>query len=118
MHPEPRAHTGRLIFGADLTRVPDGDGLWQQRHAPGLAPDVLDALHHALSHALTPMQREAVEAFFFEGLSQAQIAARCGVSQQVIHRRLHGDLRGGRRIGGALSRLRHALIAHLGDAHP
>lgn len=111
MHDEPRRRPGRLIFGADLSRVEDGQGLWQQERADALAPDVLDALRHALAHALTPLQREAVEAFFFEGLSQGEIAERAGVSQQVIQRRIYGTQRRGHRIGGALSRLRTALLA-------
>lgn len=63
----------------------------------------------ALDRALTAKQREAVELFFFEGLSQSAIARRLGVSQQVIQRRLHGARRRGAIIGGALPRLRAAL---------
>lgn len=65
-------------------------------------------LRQALA-ALTPKQREAVELHFFEGLSQGAIARRLGISQQVIQKRLHGVQRRGRRIGGALPRLRSVL---------
>jgi len=41
--------------------------------------------------------------------SQSEIARRLGVSQQVIDKRLHGATRDGRRIGGALARLRTEL---------
>lgn len=68
-------------------------------------------VRHAVSTALTDKQREAVELFFFEGLSQPEIARRLGVSQQVIDKRLHGATRDGRRIGGALAKLRVALAA-------
>ncbi len=71
-----------------------------------------DAVRHAVSTALTEKQREAVELFFFEGLSQSEIARRLGVSQQVIQKRLFGVPRRGMVVGGALARLRQVL-AHL-----
>lgn len=70
------------------------------------------AVRHAVSTALTEKQREAVELFFFEGLSQSEIARRLGVSQQVIQKRLFGAPRRGTVVGGAIARLRAAL-AHL-----
>jgi len=66
------------------------------------------AVREALGQ-LTPKQRQAVELFFFEGLSQGDIARRLGVSQQVISKRLYGDRRSGRVVGGALAKLRAAL---------
>jgi len=67
-----------------------------------------EAVREALE-LLTFKQRQAVELFFFEGLSQGDIARRLGVSQQVISRRLYGDRRAGRQVGGALAKLRAAL---------
>ncbi|MGZ3417483.1 MAG: sigma factor-like helix-turn-helix DNA-binding protein [Polyangiales bacterium] len=76
-------------------------------------PEDLDhAVRHAVSTALTEKQREAVEMFFFEGLSQSEIARRLGVSQQVIQKRLYGVSRRGVIVGGAVAKLREAL-AHL-----
>ncbi len=68
-------------------------------------------VRHAVATALTGKQREAVELHFFEGLSQSEIARRLGVSQQVVEKRLHGATRGGRRVGGALAKLRVALAS-------
>ncbi len=70
---------------------------------------MLAALAEALHTALTERQRQAVRLYYFEGLSEAAIARQLGVSQQVVHRRIHGARRGGRRIGGALARLRAVL---------
>lgn len=67
------------------------------------------ALHEALATALTDKQREAVEAFFFEGLSQGEIARRLGVSQQVVQKRIYGAGRNGKTVGGALRKLRDVL---------
>ena len=71
-----------------------------------------EAVRQAVENALTPKQREAVELFFFEGLSQSEIGRRLGVSQQVVQKRLYGVRRGGVTIGGAVARLREVL-AHL-----
>lgn len=71
-----------------------------------------EVVRHAVETALTDKQREAVELFFFEGLSQSEIARRVGVSQQVIQKRLYGANRGGVLVGGAVARLREVL-AHL-----
>ncbi len=78
------------------------------------------AVRRAVETALTEKQREAVELFFFEGLSQSEIARRLGVSQQVVQKRLHGANRGGVVVGGALARLREVLspLVASGDRSP
>jgi RNA polymerase sigma-70 factor (ECF subfamily) len=68
-----------------------------------------EALRQAITRALTPRQREAVELHFLEGLSQSEIARRLGITQQVVHKRIYGVDRRGKRIGGALQKLRRAL---------
>ena len=67
------------------------------------------AVRDAVATSLTDKQREVVEAYFFEGLSQGDIARRLGITQQVVQKRLFGAPRGGRLIGGAMHRLRQAL---------
>lgn len=67
------------------------------------------AVRDAVASELTEKQREAVEMFFFEGLSQSEIARRTGVSQQVIQKRIFGVARRGAIVGGALAKLRVAL---------
>ena len=73
------------------------------------AEQVEAAVRHAVETALTDKQREAIELFFFEGISQSEIARRLGVSQQVIQKRLYGAPRGGTVVGGAIARLREVL---------
>lgn len=72
--------------------------------------DLDERVREAVASALTPKQREAIELFFFEGLSQSEIARRLGVSQQVVHKRIHGVVRAGVPVGGALAKLREALL--------
>ena len=68
-----------------------------------------DAVRSAVASNLTAKQREVVEAYFFEGLSQGDIARRLGISQQVVQKRLYGAPRGGKLVGGAIHRLRGVL---------
>jgi RNA polymerase sigma factor (sigma-70 family) len=68
-----------------------------------------DAVREAIATTLTDKQREAIEAHFFEGLSQGEIARRFGVSQQVVQKRIYGTGRGGKTVGGAIQKLREAL---------
>lgn len=72
-------------------------------------------VREAVQSVLTEKQREAVELFFFEGLSQSEIARRLGISQQVVQRRLYGAPRGGAVVGGAIAKLRVALTTGRGQ---
>ncbi len=78
--------------------------------ASDLEPETIEiAVRRAVATALTDKQRETVELFFFEGLSQSEIARRLGISQQVVQRRIYGVRRAGVVVGGALARLRQVL---------
>ena len=68
--------------------------------------EALAGLAELVRTALTAKQREIVQAYFYEGLTQAEIAERLRVSQQVVSRQLFGVIRDGRRVGGAIARLR------------
>jgi len=67
------------------------------------------AVRRAVETVLTDKQREAVELFFFQGLSQSEIARELGVAQQVVQKRIFGANRRGALVGGAIARLREAL---------
>lgn len=68
----------------------------------------LEAIGELVRTGLTAKQREIVQLYFYEGCSQVDIASRLGISQQVVSRQLFGVIRDGRRIGGAIARLRKA----------
>lgn len=70
---------------------------------------LLARVRTAVEQRLTGPQREAVEMFFFLGMSQSEIARRLGISQQVVHKRIYGVTRNGRRVGGALRKLQKSL---------
>lgn len=75
-------------------------------------PEVLEALRQLVETRLTARQRMIVELYFHEGLTQDAIAHRLGVSQQTVSRQLFGVIREGRRIGGAIQRLRVLCEKH------
>ena len=60
---------------------------------------------------LTAKQRVIVERYFYDGRTQQEIAAEIGISQQVVSRQLFGVVRNGRRVGGAVQRLRRLCEA-------
>jgi DNA-directed RNA polymerase specialized sigma24 family protein len=109
-----RTRERREVLSADLDRYDATRSLWGSgEEAPGGRDDLRDAVRAAVATALTDKQREVVEACFFEGLSQGEIARRLGIAQQVVQKRLFGAPRGGRLVGGAISRLREALAPRM-----
>jgi DNA-directed RNA polymerase specialized sigma24 family protein len=59
-----------------------------------------------IASGLTQRQQKIVELYFFQARTQVEIAAELGISQQAVSRQLFGVLRNGRRVGGAIRRLR------------
>jgi DNA-directed RNA polymerase specialized sigma24 family protein len=71
---------------------------------------VLAELAEVVRSRLTVRQREIVELYFFAGRTQQEIAAQLGISQQAVSRQLFGVVRDGRRVGGAINRLRRIAV--------
>lgn len=69
-------------------------------------------LRELVAHGLTERQRQIVRLTYDEQLTQSEVAARLGISQQVVSKQLFGVVRNGRRIGGALRRLRQLCEEH------
>ncbi len=99
----------------DLDRVPNEEQPWAPDPAEEEREALHDAVREAVGSALTDRQRCMVEGYFFEGLSQGDLARKLGVTQQVVQKTLFGVVRSGKRIGGALSRLRAALTPVMGS---
>lgn len=72
--------------------------------------ELLQGLSEVVQTSLTAKQRIMVERYFYDGRTQQEIAAELGVSQQVVSRQLFGVVRNGRRVGGAIQRLRKICI--------
>ncbi len=106
-----RRHTeGSVILDGNLDRLPSSSALWPPWAGPQRGSREVE-LRRAITSSLTDKQREVIEAFFFEGRSQGEIARALGVSQQVVQKRLFGTMRNNKLVGGAIARLRTALGA-------
>jgi DNA-directed RNA polymerase specialized sigma24 family protein len=68
--------------------------------------DAVAVLGELVRTGLTAKQQRLVELYFYEARTQQEIAEALGVSQQAVSRQLFGVLRKGRRVGGAIQRLR------------
>ncbi|WP_438035030.1 sigma factor-like helix-turn-helix DNA-binding protein [Sorangium sp. So ce204] len=105
----PERKVRREVLCDDVDRWGDDRRLWGGEAEPPGRARLCAAVRDAVETALTAKQREVVEAYFFDGLSQGEIARRLGVAQQVVQKRLFGAPRGDRVVGGAMLRLRQAL---------
>ena len=92
-----------LVDDADLAR---------DEGAAAVRDEMLELLRELVATALTPRQREVVELYYLDGRSQGEIAAQLGITQQVVSKQLFGVLRDGKRIGGAIRRLRQLCEEH------
>ena len=124
MGPEPHdadasrpARRERLVSGEVFDRragslfdslVPGGDDVEDDE----AREELFALLRELVATGLTARQREIVDLFYRDGLSQGEIAARLGISQQVVSKQLFGVVRDGRRIGGAIRRLRQLCEEH------
>lgn len=98
---------GRLALWPDMDRLSSDQLLWL---SPSETPTQLAAaVRAAVATQLSQRQRDVIEGYFFEGLSQPALAVKLGISQQVIHKCLYGTRRKGRMVGGALKKLRTSL---------
>ncbi|HUR78069.1 MAG TPA: sigma-70 family RNA polymerase sigma factor [Acidimicrobiales bacterium] len=74
--------------------------------------EMLDLLRDLVATRLTTRQRQIVELYFTDGLTQAEIASHLGIAQQVVSKQLFGVMRDGKRVGGAIRRLRQLCDEH------
>jgi|TARA_Y100000310_G_scaffold294496_1_gene324999 RNA polymerase sigma factor (sigma-70 family) len=80
----------------------------QEARAAALA-EAASLLRQIIESELTDKQQSVLYKYYFDGLSQEQIAEDLGISQQVVSKHLFGVLRNGRKVGGATRKLRKAL---------
>jgi RNA polymerase sigma factor (sigma-70 family) len=74
--------------------------------------EMFELLRQLVATGLTERQRQIVHLTYDEQLTQAEVAERLGVTQQVVSKALFGVLRDGKRIGGAIRRLRQLCEEH------
>jgi RNA polymerase sigma factor (sigma-70 family) len=59
-----------------------------------------------ISTRLTKIQREIIHLYYFKNKTQTEIAAILNISQQVVSKHLFGVIRNGKKIGGALKKIK------------
>jgi len=79
----------------------------REYHARILSPE----LRIILNKVLTPRQHDIVLMYFFESMNQGQISEQLGITQQSVSEHLHGKMRNGGAVGGAIRKLRKAWAA-------
>ena len=72
-----------------------------------LRAQLIATLRELVDSHLTQRQRRIVELYYYDLRTQQEIAAELGISQLVVSRQLFGVLRNGKKIGGAIKRLRN-----------
>lgn len=100
-----------------LDRVPADKALWfenevdrERRHAMrDFFEQVAPAVEALIDDELTDRQREVVKLYYFYGKTQEDIAEILDLTQSTVSRHLFGTVRDGRKVGGAITKLRKAI---------
>lgn len=100
-----------------LDRVNAADAMWyetdidrERRYAmKDFYRDVKPAVANIISTKLTRRQREVLQLYYFQGKTQEDIAAILNLTQSTVSRHLFGTVRGGKKVGGAIPKLRKAV---------
>jgi RNA polymerase sigma factor (sigma-70 family) len=87
-----------------LLITPEDEQAAQEKEA--FKQEAVDLICELIQTQLTPKQRQVIEMYFYQNMTQQQIGDALGVSQQVVSKRLFGVLRDGTRVGGAVKKLR------------
>ena len=98
----------------DLEQFCNEDSLWyesqEEREARYRREDrahvLLEKIKRIVEMELTQRQREAIKLYFFQGKTQREIGQIMGISHRVVGQHLFGIHRNGRRIGGAIEKIR------------
>jgi hypothetical protein len=100
-----------------LESVPANRALWfeteedrERRHAlHDFFHSVTPIVTKIIDSELTTRQREVVTLYYFHGKTQEDIAAILDVSQSTVSRHLFGTVRDGKKVGGAVCKLRKVI---------
>ena len=100
-----------------LDRVSAQKALWfenevdrERRYAMrAFFENVADSVGDLIEEELTDRQREVVKLYYFYGKTQEDIAHILNVTQSTVSRHLFGTTRDGKKVGGAIPKLRKAV---------
>ncbi len=85
------------------------DDVQARRRQRGRTARLMPLVFHLMDEVLTPTQREIVHLYFFKKMTQHEISQQLGISVPSVSQHLFGKSRGGKRVGGAIPKLRKKL---------
>jgi DNA-directed RNA polymerase specialized sigma24 family protein len=102
---------------AVIDRVASTQALWfeteedrERRYAmKDFFEEVKPTVRQIIDARLTPRQREILGLYYFEGRTQEEIAEQLRLTQSTVSRHLFGTVRDGKKVGGAIPKLRKVL---------
>jgi len=100
-----------------LDRKAASSGLWfetevdrERRYAmKDFYRDVRPAVSQIIDTKLTRRQSEVLKLYYFHGKTQEDIAVILNLTQSTVSRHLFGTVRGGKKVGGAIPKLRKVI---------
>ncbi|MGI6461782.1 MAG: sigma-70 family RNA polymerase sigma factor [Candidatus Hydrogenedentales bacterium] len=100
-----------------LENIPTERNLWfeteqdrERRYAlQDFFRSVLPAINTLIDTRLTERQRAILRLHYFKGMTQVEIAKQLHVAQSTVSRHLFGTTRDGKKVGGAIAKLRKTL---------
>ncbi len=102
---------------ATLDRVAMTDGMYYEddedrtrRYALAtFFEDVAPVVRELIDQQLTRRQQEVLKLYYYYGKTQEDIAVILDLSQSTVSRHLYGTVRDGKKVGGALTKLRKII---------
>ena len=73
--------------------------------------EIMPRLMEFIESELTPKQRQAVILYFFGQKTQEEIGHIMGIPHQVVSQHIYGIRRNGKKVGGAMTKLRKVCEA-------
>ena len=100
-----------------IDRVASTQALWfeteidrERRYAmKDFFEEVTPTVREIIDAKLTPRQREILSLYYFQGMTQEDIAAHLQLTQSTVSRHLFGTVRDGKKVGGAIPKLRKVI---------
>ncbi|MFO7973507.1 MAG: sigma-70 family RNA polymerase sigma factor [Candidatus Hydrogenedentota bacterium] len=97
-----------------LENIPAENNLWfeteqdrERRYAlQDFFKSVLPTINTLIETHLTDRQRDILRLYYFQGMTQVEIAEALSLTQSTVSRHLFGTARDGKKVGGAIAKLR------------
>jgi len=118
--PEPAGLPRQVHLEQEQWRdIPETSALWHEYNSSPkdrskrekVLRQIVPVLIDIISNDLTPRQRQVMELCFLEQQTEEAVAKRLRITQPTVSQHLYGKMRGGKKVGGALRKIRKRLMA-------